>query len=65
MNDGVQSLDATAQYLRRPGNVGYLLHLQPGLRQLTVGAAGAHQFVAQVTDGARELHQAGLVIYAE
>jgi len=61
MHLGVQRLDPPVHHLRKPGELGDVFHLEPGLGDRLGGAAGGDQIDAVAGEGAGEVDQAGLV----
>ena len=63
VDDRVQRLDPAIEDFRRTRDLGHLAHVQsPFLSERPVGAAGADQVVASLSQPAPELHHAGLVV---
>lgn len=65
MNQRMQGLDPAVHDLRKPGDIGHLLHREPGLAQGAAGTAGGNEFDAQRGQAAGEIHHARLVRHAE
>ena len=64
MDLGMQRLDASAEHFRPAGEVGDIAHGQAGIAQQLGGAAGGNDLDLGGGQGAREFHDAGLVVNA-
>ena len=62
VDGGMQRFDAAVQHLREAGQLRDAAHLQPGLGQVALAAAGGEELRPQLQQPARQLHGAGFIV---